>query len=63
MPFTKVVEEENRDLKEQLLTEEADGILSWIIEDAVDWYRHGLGTAARPWRAPAPPIAVQRASS
>ena len=45
IPFTTRIEEENQDKHlEQKLIDEGSGILNWLIEGAMRWYREGLKT-------------------
>ena len=41
IPFSATVEEADAELPEKLIQERA-GILCWIVEGAVEWYRYGL---------------------
>jgi putative DNA primase/helicase len=57
IPFAVVVPEPQRDpsLKAALINdpEERAGVLAWIVQGAVQWYQHGLGTCAAIERATA----------
>jgi putative DNA primase/helicase len=45
IPFTQVIPEEERNpnLKEELIANEAEGILRWAVEGCKEWQRDGLG--------------------
>ena len=43
IPFDVSFEgKEDKTLKRKLIAEEADGILSWAVKGAIQWYQHGL---------------------